>query len=342
MYKNHLKQEALSMKILLTGGAGYIGSHTAVELLNAGYDVVIADSLEAGHKKAVPAGVKLFVGDIRDRAFLDKVLTDGTIDAVVHFAAYSLVPESMADPLKYYDNNVGGTRSLLSAMTAHGVLKIVFSSSAAVYGEPVHIPIVETDPTSPTNAYGATKLAMEQMLHWSDVACGAKSVALRYFNACGALADGSIGEDHKPETHLIPLVLQTACGLRPHLSLFGRDYDTKDGTCVRDYVHVSDLASAHVLAVKHLAEGGESDAVNLGNGVGFSNLEIIEAAGAVVGHKIPAVDAPRRAGDPATLVASSQKAKKLLGWSPRYTDIGSIIETAWKWHNAHPKGFDDR
>jgi UDP-glucose 4-epimerase len=326
----------------LTGGAGYIGSHTAAELLDAGYDVVVADSLETGHKKAVPPAARLYVGDIRDRAFLDTVFAGEAIDAVVHFAAYSLVPESMADPLKYYDNNVGGTRSLLSAMTAHSVRKIVFSSTAAVYGEPVHIPIEETDPTSPTNAYGATKLAMEQMLKWSDIAYGVKSVALRYFNACGARADGSIGEDHKPETHLIPLVLQTAAGRRPQLSLYGRDYDTKDGTCVRDYVHVNDLAAAHVLAVKHLERGGGSDAVNLGNGVGFSNLEIIEAAGAVVGHQIPVTDAPRRAGDPATLVASSQKAKKLLGWSPRYTDIGSIIETAWKWHRAHPDGFEDR
>ncbi len=330
------------MKILLTGGAGYIGSHTVVELLNKGYEVVVADSLETGHKKAVPPEARLYVGDIRDRTFLDRIFTGERIDAVVHFAAYSLVPESMANPLKYYDNNVGGTRSLLSAMTAHDIQKIVFSSTAAVYGEPVHIPIQETDPTNPTNTYGATKLAMEQMLKWTDIAHGVKSVALRYFNACGALSDGSIGEDHNPETHLIPIVLQTAMGKRPHLSLFGRDYDTRDGTCVRDYVHVSDLASAHVLAVEYLVGGGESAAVNLGNGVGFTNLEIIEAAGAVVGHKIPFVDAPRRAGDPATLVASSQKARQLLGWSPRYTDIAAIIETAWKWHGTHPNGFGDK
>lgn len=330
------------MKILLTGGAGYIGSHTAAELLDNGFEVVIVDSLETGHKKAVPPAAKLYIGDIRDSAFLDKVFASEDIGAVVHFAAYSLVPESMTNPLKYYDNNIGGTRTLLSAMTAHGTHKIVFSSSAAVYGEPVHLPIEETDPTCPTNAYGATKLAMEQMLKWTDIAHGVKSVALRYFNACGARPDGSIGEDHTPETHLIPVVLQTAAGLRPQLSLFGRDYDTKDGTCVRDYVHVSDLANAHALAVKYLLGGGESDAVNLGNGVGFSNLEIIKAAGSVVGHAIPAVDAPRRAGDPATLVASSQKAKQLLGWTPRYTDIESIIETAWKWHSTHPKGFEDR
>ncbi len=330
------------MKILLTGGAGYIGSHTAVELLNNGYEVVVADSLETGHKKAVPADAKLYVGDIRDGAFLNKVFTNETIDAVVHFAAYSLVAESMTNPLKYYDNNVGGTRSLLSAMTAHGTRKIVFSSTAAVYGEPVHLPIEVTDPTNPTNTYGATKLAIEQMLKWTDIACGVKSVALRYFNACGAREDGSIGEDHKPETHLIPLVLQTAAGKRPQLSLYGRDYETKDGTCVRDYVHVNDLASAHVLAVRHLAGGGDSDVFNLGNGVGFSNLEIIEAAETVVGHKIPVIDAPRRAGDPATLVASSQKAKQLLGWAPRFTDIESIIETAWKWHGTHPDGYEDR
>lgn len=330
------------MKVLLTGGAGYIGSHTAVALLEAGYDVVIADSLETGHQKAVPPGAALCVGDIRDGEFLDTVFSSGAIDAVVHFAAYSLVPESMSDPLKYYDNNVGGTRSLLSAMKKHGVAKIVFSSTASVYGEPIRLPIEETDPTSPTNTYGATKLAMEQMLHWSDVAYGVKSVALRYFNACGATPDGRIGEDHKPETHLIPIVLQTARGQRPHLSLYGRDYDTRDGTCVRDYVHVCDLADAHVLAVKHLASGGESEIINLGNGVGFTNLEIIKAAEAVVGKAIPVVDAPRRAGDPATLVASGQKAKRILGWSPRYTDIAAIIETAWRWHSTHPNGFEDR
>ncbi len=329
------------MRVLLTGGAGYIGSHTAVALLEAGYDVVIADSLETGHKKAVPPGAALYVGDIRDGDFLDTVFSGGAIDAVVHFAAYSLVPESMTDPLKYYDNNVGGTRSLLSVMKKYGVTKIVFSSTASVYGEPRRLPIEETDPTNPTNAYGATKLAMEQMLRWSDVAYGVKSVALRYFNACGAIEDGRIGEDHKPETHLIPIVLQTARGQRPHLSLYGRDYDTRDGTCVRDYVHVCDLADAHVLAVKYLAGGGESEVINLGNGVGFTNLEIIKAAEAVVGHGIPVVDAPRRAGDPAALVASGQKAKRLLGWSPRYTDIAAIIETAWRWHRAHPNGFED-
>lgn len=329
------------MRVLLTGGAGYIGSHTAVALLEAGYDVVIADSLETGHKKAVPPGAALFIGDIRDGNFLDTVFSGGAIDAVVHFAAYSLVPESMSDPLKYYDNNVGGTQSLLSAMKKYGVAKIVFSSTASVYGEPRRLPIEETDPTIPTNAYGATKLAMEQMLRWSDVAYGVKSVALRYFNACGATPDGRIGEDHKPETHLIPIVLQTARGQWPHLYLYGRDYDTRDGTCVRDYVHVCDLADAHVLAVKYLAGGGESEVINLGNGVGFTNLEIIKAAEAVVGHEIPVVDAPRRAGDPATLVASGQKAKRLLGWAPRYTDIAAIIETAWRWHSTHPNGFED-
>ena len=329
-------------KILVLGGAGYIGSHTVYALLADGYDVVVADNLETGHRQAVHPDAALYVGDIRDRAFIDSVFETEKIDAVVHFAAYSLVGESMTNPLKYYGNNVYGTQVLLSSMVAHAVDKIVFSSTAATYGEPVRTPILETDPTEPTNTYGATKLAMEQMFKWTGLAHGTRFVSLRYFNACGAYPDGRIGEDHTPETHLIPLVLQAANGTRSSISVFGTDYDTRDGTCVRDYIHVCDLAQAHVKAVGYLLDGGASDIFNLGNGVGFTVHEIINAAQAVVGHAIPTVLASRRAGDPAVLVASSEKAKAVLGWKPEFADIGRILETAWKWHREHPTGFGDR
>ncbi|NLO47844.1 MAG: UDP-glucose 4-epimerase GalE [Clostridiales bacterium] len=326
-------------KILVPGGAGYIGSHTVAELLNGGFEVVVADNLETGHKQAVHPGAKLYIGDIRDRAFLNGIFETESIDAVIHFAAYSLVGESMTDPLKYYDNNVGGTRNLLEAMIAYGVTKIVFSSSASVYGEPESIPIYETDPVHPTNTYGATKLTMEQMLSWTRIAYGVSYISMRYFNACGAHPDGCIGEDHRPETHLIPLILQAANGVRPEIQIFGSDYDTKDGTCIRDYIHVCDLAAAHELALRHLLNGGESEIINLGNGVGFSVLEIIKAAEDVLGRTIPSVSANRRAGDPARLVASGEKAGMLLNWSPEYTDIREIIQTAWRWHSTHPEGF---
>ena len=328
-------------KILVLGGAGYIGSHTVYELLDDGFEVVVADSLETGHRNAVHSGAKLYVGDIRDRAFLDGIFKNEKIDAVVHFAAYSLVGESMTDPLKYYANNVGGTRVLLSSMVANGVSKIVFSSTAAAYGEPKRIPILETDPTEPTNAYGATKLAMEQMFKWTSLAHGLKYVSLRYFNACGAHPSGYIGEDHNPETHLIPIVLQAANGTRPEIRVFGTDYDTRDGTCVRDYIHVCDLAQAHIKALSYLMNGGENDIFNLGNGVGFTVKEVIKAAEDVVGHSIPTLLSERRAGDPAVLVASSDKAKNILGWEPHYEDLYTILETAWKWHRSHPNGFDE-
>lgn len=326
-------------KILVLGGAGYIGSHTVRELLKCGFAVVIADSLETGHREAVPPEAKLYVGDIRDRAFIDAVFEAEKIDAVIHFAAYSLVGESMANPLKYYGNNVCGTQVLLSSMVAHRVGKIVFSSSAATYGEPVRTPILETDPSEPTNTYGATKVAMEQMFKWTALAHGLRYVSLRYFNACGALPGGAIGEDHRPETHLIPIVLQAACGTRPNLSVFGTDYPTRDGTCVRDYVHVCDLAQAHVLALRYLMDGGKSDVFNLGNGVGFTVLEVVHAAEKVVGHEIPMVLAARRAGDPATLVASGDKAKSVLGWKPQFADVNDILKTAWQWHGGHPNGY---
>ena len=251
---------------------------------------------------------------------------------MIHFAANSLVGESMMNPLKYYDNNLCGTKVLLEAMVAHNVRKIVFSSTAATYGEPVNIPILETDPAHPTNTYGETKLAMERMFHWVGKAHGLRYVSLRYFNACGAHKSGKIGEMHQPETHLIPIILQVPLGKRKSVSIYGEDYDTRDGTCVRDYIHVTDLAQAHILAVEYLNRGGESDIFNLGNGVGFTVKEVIECARKVTGHPIPAISAPRRAGDPAQLVASSEKAKNILGWNPQYDDLETIIASAWNFH----------
>ena len=327
------------MKVLVLGGAGYIGSHTVSELIDAGEEVVIADNLETGHIEAVHKDATFYQGDIRDRAFVDSVFEKEKIDGVIHFAANSLVGESMTDPLKYYDNNLNGTKVLLQSMVAHGVDKIVFSSTAATYGEPESIPILETDRTEPTNPYGETKLSMEKMMKWTGVAHGLRYVALRYFNACGAHVGGHIGEAHSQESHLIPLILQVPNGQREAINIFGDDYDTKDGTCVRDYIHVTDLAQAHILAMKYLMDGKESDVFNLGNGVGFTVKEVIEAARRVTGHPIPAVVAPRRGGDPAKLIASSAKAKEVLGWKPEHADLEEIIETAWNWHKNHPNGF---
>jgi UDP-glucose 4-epimerase len=329
------------MAVLVTGGAGYIGSHTVAELIANHEEVIIVDNLYQGHKEAVLGG-KLYVGDIRDKEFLDQVFKENTIDAVIHFAANSLVGESMKDPAKYYHNNVYGTLCLLEKMNEYGVNKIVFSSTAATYGEPENVPILETDRTFPTNTYGETKLAMEKMMKWFDTAHGVKYVSLRYFNACGAHESGEIGEDHNPETHLIPLILQVPLGKRPHISVFGEDYPTPDGTCIRDYLHVSDLADAHLLAVKHLRVGGDSSVYNLGNGKGFSVKEVIDTARKVTGHPIPVSIEGRRAGDPASLVASSEKVKQELGWTPKRDSLEYIIETAWKWHKAHPDGYADK
>lgn len=330
------------MKILVLGGAGYIGSHTVYELIDAGNEVVIIDNLETGHMKAVHPQAKFYKGDLRDRAFVDSVLdTEKNIDAVIHFAANSLVGESMVNPLKYYDNNLCGTKVMLESLVAYGIDKVVFSSTAATYGEPQSIPIVETDPTRPTNCYGETKLSMERMFYWTGVAHNLRFVSLRYFNACGAHISGQIGEDHNPETHLIPLILQAASGKRDHISIFGTDYDTVDGTCVRDYIHVTDLAQAHILAVRYLMDGNKSDIFNLGNGVGFTVRQVIDEARKVTGADIKVVEEGRRAGDPATLIASSDKAKSVLGWKPEYADLSKIIETAWKWHSEHKNGFED-
>ena len=328
------------MTILVLGGAGYIGSHTVYALIEKGVDVVVIDNLETGHIEAVHEKARFYKGDIRDRAFVDSVLDKEKIDAVIHFAANSLVGESMVNPLKYYDNNVNGTKVLLQSMVAHGLDKIVFSSTAATYGEPEKVPILETDRTEPTNTYGETKLAMEKMFKWTDRAHGLKYVSLRYFNACGAHVSGKIGEAHSPETHLIPLILQVPLGQREDISIFGDDYDTSDGTCIRDYIHVTDLAQAHILAVDYLMKGNESNIFNLGNGVGFTVKEVIDTARKVTGHEIPARIAERRAGDPARLIASSDKARQVLLWKPEHADLEEIISTAWNWHKNHPNGYN--
>ena len=327
------------MAILVLGGAGYIGSHTVRALLEAGREVVVADNLLTGFRAAVPAEAAFIQLDIRDRAALDRLFQQHRIDGVIHFAASSQVGESMEHPLKYYDNNLWGTTCLLDAMVAHGVNRIVFSSTAAVYGEPKRIPILETDPTQPTNCYGETKLAMEKLMGWTSQAHGLRYVALRYFNACGAHPSGDIGEAHNPETHLIPIILQVPAGQRKQVSIFGEDYPTPDGTCVRDYVHVCDLAQAHILALDYLLAGGGNNVFNLGNGVGFSVKEVLEAARRVTGRPIPAQAAPRRAGDPAQLVASSEKAKAILGWNPQFSSLETILSTAWTWHQTHPNGY---
>jgi UDP-glucose 4-epimerase len=329
------------MAILVCGGAGYIGSHAVAALVEAGEKVVVFDNLYKGHRGAVPTDVPLYVGDLRDEVALDRVFKEENIEAVIDFAADSLVGESVTDTLKYYDNNVYGTICLLKKLVEYGVKHIVFSSTAATYGEPEQVPIRENDRTLPTNPYGETKLAVEKMLRWVDEAHGVKFTALRYFNAAGAHINGHIGEDHTPESHLIPLVLQVANGQRKQIMMFGDDYPTKDGTCVRDYIHVTDLADAHILALKRLQKGEDSKVFNLGNGTGFSVLEIIEIARAVTGHPIPAEIAPRRAGDPATLIASADEAINALGWQPKYDSVKQIIETAWAWHKANPKGYDD-
>ena len=327
------------MRLLVLGGAGYIGSHTALELIKKGHEVIVVDNLVTGYEKAVPDKAVFYQGDIRNLEFLDNLFKTEKIDAVIHFAAYSLVGESVTNPLKYYDNNLYGTKVLLEAMIKNNVNKIVFSSTAATYGEPENIPILESDRTCPTNPYGETKLAMEKMFHWASKAHGLSYVSLRYFNACGADATGQIGEAHNPESHLIPLVLQVPNGKRESVSIYGTDYDTPDGTCIRDYIHVTDLAQAHILAVEYLARGGESDIFNLGNGVGYSVREVIETARSVTGHPIPAIEVPRRAGDPARLVASGEKAKKVLGWEPEIKQLDDIIASAWKWHSTHPNGY---
>lgn len=325
--------------ILVAGGAGYIGSHMVALLVKRGYEVVVADNLRTGHWQSVKGARRLYVGDLRDAAFLNRVFGENHIDGVINFAAFSLVGESVTDPLKYYENNVEGAVSLLSAMRAHGVDKIVFSSTAATYGEPEKQPIEESDRTEPTNPYGATKLAIENMLKWCDRAYGIHYVALRYFNAAGSDTEASIGEDHDPESHLIPLVMKTALGQRDHIGIYGEDYPTPDGTCVRDYIHVKDLAQAHLLALEYLARGGESDVFNLGSGNGYSVRQIIETARRITGREIRATAEPRRSGDPSVLIASNKKAAERLGWHPAL-GLDQIVSDAWAWHSSHPNGYE--
>lgn len=328
------------MSILVTGGAGYIGSATIKYLQSKGKEIVVVDNLQTGYRNSVDVD-KFYKIDLRDMDSLDKVFKENEIEGVIHFAANSLVGVSMTDPYTYYDNNVYGTLCLLKTMMENDVKKIVFSSTAATYGEPKNIPILESDITNPTNPYGETKLTMEKMMKWFDYAYGIKYVSLRYFNAAGAHKSGEIGEAHNPETHLIPLILQVPLGQRKYVSIFGDDYDTPDGTPIRDYIHVMDLADAHYLAYEHLENGNDSDIFNLGSGTGFSVKEVIEIAREVTGHEIPATVEARRAGDPAVLIASSAKIKDVLGWNPQYDDLKVIIEDAWRWHKNHPNGYDD-
>ena len=326
------------MKILVVGGAGYIGSHTVHALCERGDKVVVMDSLVTGHLQSVHPKAKFFLGDVRNRKDLVTVFQENKIDAVVHFAAFIEVGESVSNPLKYFDNNSAGMISLLEVMRDFKVGRLVFSSTAAVYGEPRNIPILEDDPKEPTSPYGESKLIMERVMKWTGEAHGIRWVSLRYFNVGGALPGGTIGEDHNPESHLIPLILRVPMGLRESISIYGDDYPTPDGTCIRDYLYIMDLADAHLKALDYLAKGGKSVICNLGNGKGFSVKEMIETARSVTGHPLPVVVTPRRPGDPARLVASSERARKVLGWKPK-TGIEKIIATAWEWHSKHPRGY---
>ena len=327
------------MRVLVTGGAGYIGSHVVWELLEAGHEPVVIDNLSKGHAAALPTGVSLLQGDLADASFIRYAISTVKPQAVMHFAGFIEVGESVQQPGRYYRNNVSNSLNLLEAMVEFGVQYIVFSSTAAVYGEPIRIPIDEDHPKVPLNPYGESKLFVESMLARYEQAHGVRSICLRYFNAAGAHPSGKIGEAHQPETHLIPIVLQAAAGQRSHVYIYGTDYPTEDGSCVRDYVHVCDLAAAHRLAIQVLAAGGPSGVYNLGNGRGFSVRQIIAATQKVTGQSITTMEAPRRAGDPAVLVASAQLARQKLGWQPQYTVIDDIINSAWRWHKAHPLGF---
>ncbi|HMC90217.1 MAG TPA: UDP-glucose 4-epimerase GalE [Gemmataceae bacterium] len=327
------------MRILVTGGAGYIGSHTVRLFLAGGHDVWVYDNLSEGHRRAVPAE-RLLVGDLSEIPRLDQMVMDRRIEAVVHFAAFTYVGDSMREPGKYYQNNLVNTLNLMECLRRNGVERFVFSSTAATFGIPERVPITEDMPQRPINPYGAGKLAVEGALADYARAYGWGYAALRYFNAAGASADGSIGEDHDPETHLIPLVLQAILGQCPAIEIFGTDYPTPDGTCIRDYIHVDDLASAHLLALERL-QPGKGLCYNLGIGRGYSVREVIRAAEEVTGKAVPVKEGPRRPGDPPVLVASSEKIQRDLGWKPHYTDIRPIIETAWKWHKSHPRGYND-
>lgn len=329
------------MKVLVTGGCGYIGSHTVRSLAAAGHQVMVLDSLVSGHRTALNEKIPLIVGDLCDGQLLNDLFAAEKFDAVVHFAAFIEVGESVRDPLKFYQNNVANTINLLQAMQSHGVRKLVFSSTCAVFGTPDTMPLVETLPCNPASPYARAKYAVEWAMEDSSAAWQLGYTALRYFNAAGAAEDGSIGEDHHPETHLIPNVLKVALGQRDHVSIFGTDYDTPDGTCVRDYIHVDDLAAAHVAALEAI-QPGDQRVYNTGTGRGASVREVIDIARAVTGHPIPAVEEPRRPGDVPVLYADSSKIQRELGWTPNHTELRDIIASAWRWHEAHPEGFDDR
>jgi len=328
------------MNILVTGGAGYIGSHTVKELLLKDHNIVVFDNLSSGHRQAVLASAKLVIGDILDKKALDEIFSSRKFDAVMHFAASIEAGESVLEPGRFFYNNGAGSLNLLEAMKKHNVKNIIFSSSAAVYGEPEQMPITETHPKNPTNTYGLTKLQVEQMLERYDIAYGIKSVSLRYFNAAGADPEGQLGCDHKHKTHIITVALLAALGKIPKLEIYGTDYDTKDGTCVRDFIHVTDLARAHVLALEKLLGDKKSNTYNLGNEKGNSVREVVAAVKEITGKDFPVVEVGRRDGDPQKLIASSQKAKKELGWSPKHSTIEEIVKTAWQWQRQHPEGYN--
>ena len=328
-------------KILVVGGAGYIGSHMLKDLLEAGYEVVTLDDLSTGHRRLVTGG-DFIEGSLGDGGLLDNIFSNHRIDAVMHFAAFSLVGESVEQPLKYYQNNVSATTELLHAMVRHNIKRFIFSSTAAVYGEPVEIPITEDHPCNPTNPYGSSKITVERILQACDSAYGLKYASLRYFNASGADKSARIGEKHEPETHLIPLILKVATGENKNIKIFGTNYPTPDGTCIRDYIHVSDLTQAHLLSLKSLMLKGQSAVYNLGNSKGCSVREVIELARTVTGHPIPVVETDRRPGDPSTLIASSKKIKRELGWKPMYEDLETIIRTAWRWHQKDHLWMDTK
>ena len=327
------------MTVLVTGGAGYIGSFAVRALHRSGDGVVVLDNLSAGHRAAVPADVPFYQGDLADLDLLRRIMREHDVQQVMHFAAFTSVPESVEQPERYFQNNTVNALGVLQVMRELGRSGFIFSSTAATYGEPREVPITEDHPNQPTNPYGLSKLFIEHILKSYDQAYGMKFVALRYFNACGGAPD--LGEDHTPETHLIPLILQVALGQREAINVYGDDYPTRDGTCVRDYIHVEDLADAHVLALDHLRKGGDSQIINLGNGQGFTVREVIQTVRDVTGHAIPERVAPRRAGDPSALIASSEKARRVLGWHPQKADLRTIVESAWEWHKSHPNGYGD-